>query len=154
MRTLLTLLTAAVAASACEKKADAPAIKPAASPAAAAGPAPSRVETETYAVAFSAAAAGGTITLTARPPLHINADYPAAFKPDPGPVAFAGERVPLGQEQKTPCAAKAEDTCQSTSTVAYTGGAAGAQVSGTVLFSVCEPEKCLIEKVRVASAIR
>jgi hypothetical protein len=111
------------------------------------------VETDTYAGARAATAAGGTLTLTARPPLHINPDYPAAFKPDPGPVGFGSARVSLGQEQKKPCAAKAEDTCESVSTLTYTGGAAGASVSGTVQFSVCEPEKCLIEKVRVASAI-
>ncbi len=56
-------------------------------------------------------------------------------------------------EQKKPCAAKAEDTCESTSALAYSNGAPGQRVAGTVQFSVCEPEKCLIEKVKVASAI-
>jgi hypothetical protein len=112
------------------------------------------VETETYVVALSARAEQGVLTLTARPPLHLNPDYPAAFRPDPGGgVKFDAERVPLVQETKIPCAAKAEDTCEATTTLKYAGGASGTTVSGTVQFSVCEPEKCLIEKVKVASAI-
>ena len=154
MRSSLLPVLVVLVACACEQKpAPAPSAgKPAAAPGA--GATPSRVETDTYAVAFSATATAGTLTLTARPPLHLNPDYPAAFRPDPGGVAFAADRVPLAQEQKTPCAARAEDTCESTSTLAFTGGASGQRVSGTVQFSVCEPEKCLIEKVKVASAIR
>lgn len=112
-----------------------------------------RVETDQYVVALSAGAAEGTVTITAKAPLHINPDYPTAFRPDPGPVTFDAPKIPLGQESKKPCAHKAEDTCESSSSIKYASASRGAKVSGTVLFSVCEPEKCLIEKAQVAAAI-
>jgi hypothetical protein len=122
-------------------------------PAAAPAPAASgKVETPEYVVALSdAQLRGGAITITAKSPLHINPDYPTAFKPDPGEVKFEGERVALAAQTKKPCA-QGDDTCEVRATLPWTG-AAGQQVSGTVLFSVCEPEKCLIEKVRVATTL-
>jgi hypothetical protein len=117
---------------------------PAVAPVAAAA---GKVETPEYVVALSDAA----ITITARPPLHINSDYPTAFKPDLGEVKFEGERVALAAETKKPCAT-GEETCEVRAALPWTG-AAGQKVSGTVLFSVCEPEKCLIEKVRVATTL-
>jgi hypothetical protein len=153
LKTLLPLVMVALGQAGCDKSPAAPTAA-AATPAARASGAPAaRVETDAYAVTLMTAPSAGTLTITARPPLHINPDYPAAFRPDPGGVTFEGERVALGQELKKPCAAKAEDTCEATSTLRYTGGASGTSVSGTVQFSVCEPEKCLIEKVKVASAI-
>jgi hypothetical protein len=112
-----------------------------------------RVETEQYVVALSAGASEGTVTITAKAPLHINPDYPTAFRPDPGAVTFDTPKVPLAQETKKPCAQKAEDTCESSSSIKYASASAGAKVSGTVLFSVCQPEKCLIEKAQVTAAI-
>ncbi len=144
MRARLVVLAALALFAGCdEKKSAAP--PPAGSPT-------GKVETPEYVVALSdAQASGGAITITARPPLHINPDYPTAFKPDPGAVKFEGERVALAAETKKPCE-KGEDTCEVRARLPWTG-AAGQQVSGTVLFSVCEPEKCLIEKVRVAATL-
>jgi len=112
-----------------------------------------RVETPEYVVALAAGSTEGTVTITAKPPLHLNADYPTAFKPDPGTVKFDAAKVPLGQETKKPCAAKADDFCESSSALKYAEASSGAKVSGTVLFSVCEPERCLIEKAQVAAAV-
>lgn len=113
---------------------------------------PSKVETAEYTVALvDAKASGGAVVITAKAPLHVNPDYPTAFKPDPGEPKFEGERVTLTADVKKPCE-KADETCEVHAPLAWTA-AAGQQVSGTVLFSVCQPEKCLIEKVRVGAKL-
>jgi hypothetical protein len=152
-------LAASLLLGGCKEKAEAAPAQPTPAPAPKAAVRPAapsdsaRVETSEYVVALAAGASEGTVTITAKPPLHLNADYPTAFKPDPGTVAFDGAKVPLGQETKKPCASKGEDVCESSSSLKYTGATSGAKVSGTVLFSVCEPERCLIEKAQVAAAV-
>jgi hypothetical protein len=111
-----------------------------------------RVEAPEYVVELNAKVNGGTLVITAKPPLHVNPEYPAAFKPEPGGAKFAGEKIALAPNVKKPCAAKAEDTCETSSPLAYEG-ASGTQVAGIVQFSVCEPEKCLIEKARVVATV-
>lgn len=119
-----------------------------AAPAAAAPGVPAKVETAEYVVSLvDAKATGGAVVITARPPLHVNPDYPTAFKPDPGGAKFEGERVALTPDAKKPCE-KADETCEVHAALPWTASA-GQLVAGTVLFSVCQPEKCLIEKVRV-----
>jgi hypothetical protein len=150
------VLVGALALTACNKDKDAaPAVasKPASVQTA---PAPKgdtpRVEAPEYVVELTARANGGSLQITAKPPLHVNAEYPIAFKPEPGGAKFAGDKVPLTADVKKPCADKAEDTCVASLPLPYEGGA-GAVVAGTLLFSVCEPEKCLIEKVRLAATV-
>lgn len=158
--TLALLLTFGLGA--CKQRTEASAAPPQASATKPSGapahpPAPSantaRVETDEYVVALSAGPTEGSITITAKAPLHVNPEYPTAFRPEPGPVTFESAKVPLTQESKRPCADKAEDTCESTSSLRYTGATPGATVSGTVLFSVCEAERCLIEKAKVTAAV-
>ena len=147
----LVAVTLVVALGGCKEP---PAATPAPPPQAAQAPAPgARAETKEYVVALAARGGDGTVTITAKPPLHINPEYPTAFRPDPGPVTFDGPKVSLAQESKKPCAEKAEDTCESSSSIKYAGASPGARVSGTVLFSVCEAERCLIEKAQVAAAV-
>lgn len=139
-----------------------PSPKPAeaAKPAAEVKPAP--MESETYALAISPAGAwragaegSAKITVTAKPPLHVNPEYPVAFKPDGAEaVKFAGDRVPLTATAKTPCADKAEDTCAAEFPLAVTPERAGAaKVAGVLSFSVCSADKCLIEKVPMTLAV-
>jgi hypothetical protein len=121
-------------------------------PAAAAGGVPAKVETAEYVVSLvDAKATGGAVIITAKPPLHVNPDYPTAFKPDPGGAKFEGERVALTADTRKPCE-KADETCELHAPLAWSASA-GQLVSGTLLFSVCEPQKCLIEKVRLGATL-
>lgn len=93
--------------------------------------------------------------LTARPGYHVNPDYPLSFQPDPadGGARFAHGRYALKESvEKTACAEAASDTCAVRAKVPFVAGSAGQHVvSGIFAFSVCSPERCLIEKVPVSA---
>jgi hypothetical protein len=150
---LLSLAVVALVAAGCQEKAAAAAAVPpkAPAPVAAASPA-SRHETEAYVVSVSAKANGAVVSIAAKAPLHINPEYPTAFRPEGGTVKFDGDKVALVAEVKKACAAKADDTCETSSPLKY-AGEVGSEVSGTLQFSVCEPEKCLIEKVKLVAKV-
>ena len=97
-----------------------------------------------------------TITVTAISGFHVNPDYPVSFRPEGSEaVKFSGERVPLTAGTKTPCAAKAEDSCKVEFPLPLTPEKAGAgKVAGIVAFSVCSEDKCLIEKVPLSLALK
>lgn len=160
---VLSLLALSLAA-ACTKD-QAPPPKPATTPTAAAAPAqpagPSADAAE-YAVTLSppttvkaGTEAAASFAITAKGTFHVNPDYPLAFTPDGAQnVRFAGDKVKLAFGDKTPCAAKAEDACQVAVPLAFIAEQAGpAKVSGTLAFSVCDPERCLIQKVPLAVAV-
>lgn len=95
------------------------------------------------------------IAIAAKPGFKINAEYPHAFRPekDSG-VAFDAAKYDLAAGAKTPCEKKAEDACRLEAKVPFKATTAGAQkASGTVAFSVCNDEVCLIEKVPVTATI-
>ena len=157
LRQVRELSLVALVVAGCAKKEEAPAPAPAPKAAAA-----SPMENETYVVAIQSAGAwkagaegSATIRVTAKPPLHVNPEYPVSFKPEGSEaVAFAKEKLPLTASSKTPCAAKAEDTCSAEFPVAATPEKAGAgKLAGVLAFSVCSEDKCLIEKVPVTLAI-
>lgn len=155
-------MLAALAASACTK--DKPAEAPA-PVAAAAAPAPektaatgSREEKPEYVVELLApepAAAGEeravVVHVVAGEGFHVNADYPWAFTPDEvGGLHFKDKKVALSDlAEKTPCQAEAKDTCEARAKVPFTADNA-ATLSGQVAFSICQPEQCLIKKVKLA----
>ena len=157
---------AAVQASALAAPAPQPAASPApasASSAPAAAPAGPRAESDTYEVALeppAAARAGEAATarvvVKARGPYHVNREYPMAFRPDASATAtFAGERIPLGEgAERTPCADHPGEACTIAAPLRFTPRAAGeARLAGTVAFSVCNPDRCLIEKVALAATV-
>jgi hypothetical protein len=134
------------------KKDDAPA-PPAAKPAVT--PATPGAEETPWTVSIAAKGAitanqtgAAVISVAAKEGFHVNPDYPVAFKVMPSSsVKFAADRVALTASNKSPCAAKAEDTCAAEFELPFTAQAAGAaQLEGTVAFSVCSAEKCLIQK--------
>ncbi len=141
-----------------------PAIAPVLLALAAAAPPPgARAEGEGYRVALEAPAsarpgAKGTarIVLAARPPFHVNPDYPMSFRPDAaaGP-ALAGTRIALGDgAERTACGDRPAELCAVSAPLPFAAPASGeARLSGTVAFSVCTAEKCLIEKVQLAAAV-
>jgi hypothetical protein len=107
----------------------------------------SRVTESQFEVAIAASGAyqagkEGTveIVLQAKPPFHVNDQYPIKFKVKEGPgVKYAAAIV--GKDK-----AKVEQM-KATMPVAFVPEAAGQQtVSGQFLFSVCTEENCLMEK--------
>jgi hypothetical protein len=68
---------------------------------------------------------------------------------------LGGDRVALGDgAQRTPCADHPEETCTVSSPLPFTTPRIGeARLTGTVAFSVCNPDRCLIEKVRLSVVV-
>ena len=140
----------------------APAPAPTGSPAPAGNPGP-RAEGEAYEVALEApaAAAVGRVTVarvvvTARGPYHVNRDYPMAFRPDASTrPAFAADRVPLGAgAARTACKDFPGEDCSVSAPLEFTAAPGGeTRLSGTVAFSVCNPDRCLIEKVPLSATV-
>lgn len=153
----IVLLTSLLALAACTKDTPKPAEAPPTKPAATAP-----TEGDNYAIGVAAKgpyAAGkdGTvaITVTAKNGFHVNPEYPVAFKPEGfEALKFAEEKLKLGTGTRTPCADKAEDACVAEFPVAFVCEKAGAaKFAGTLNFSVCSADKCLIEKVPVTLAL-
>lgn len=133
---------------------------PAATPAGNPGP---RAEGEAFQVALevpAVASAGGTaearVVVTARGPYHVNRDYPMAFRPDASTrAAFPSDRVALGAGAvRTACKDFPGEDCSVSAPLAFTAAAAGeTRLTGTVAFSVCNPDRCLIEKVPLSATV-
>jgi hypothetical protein len=85
---------------------------------------------------------------------HVNADYPQAFTPDVVEgLRFKDQRIALSESaEKTPCPDSPKDVCETRARVPFTADKA-ATLSGLLAFSICEPERCLIEKVRLAVSV-
>lgn len=94
------------------------------------------------------------VVVTARAPYHVNRDYPMSFRPDGASTAvFAGPRAALGEGAlRTPCKDHPDETCSVAAPLPFTAPAGGElRLAGTVAFSVCNPDRCIIEKVRVSA---
>jgi hypothetical protein len=97
-------------------------------------------------------AATATVQLIARAGHHINLEYPAAFRPDDrSTVTFDGARVPLAVGASSPCPGRAGETCEQTLALPFTPAKGRSRLSGTVLFSVCTAERCLIERIALGA---
>ncbi len=135
----------------------------AAAPPPAVVPAGPRAEGEAFQVglempasARAGEAASARVVLKARGPYHVNRDYPMSFRPDnPATITFKGEKVALGEgAERTPCADHPAEACTVSAPLGFTAREAGeARVAGTVAFSVCNPERCLIEKVPLSATV-
>jgi hypothetical protein len=102
------------------------------------------------------AAATARVVVTARGPYHVNRDYPASFRVDRASTArFPAEKVPLGSgAQRTPCKGFPGETCTLSAPLDFRAPASGeTRIAGVVAFSVCNPDRCLIEKVPVAVVV-
>jgi len=127
-------------------------------------PAGATAQGDTYEVALvlpasakPGVAATARVVVKAKGPYHVNKDYPMAFRPDAAAstVTFAGAKIPLGPgAEKTACKDFPAEACALSAPLAFTAAAAGeAKLAGTVSFSVCNPERCLIEKVALAAGV-
>jgi len=137
----------------------APAVAVATAPAVAASLPPARAEAAPWTVALelpsplrAGVPATATIRLVARGGHHVNLEYPAAFKPDErSTAAFGGARVPLAATASSPCPGRPGETCEVALALPFTPGAGRTRLSGTVLFSVCTAERCLIERIALGA---
>ena len=119
-----------------------------------------RAEGEAYQVALvppasvkTGAAATARVVVTARGPYHVNRDYPTSFRADKGSTAvFPADRVPLGEgAERTPCKDFPGEACALSAPLPFRAAASGeTRIAGVVAFSVCNADRCLIEKVPVA----
>lgn len=91
---------------------------------------------------------------------YINAEYPISFRPEKSSegVRFEQDRYALADSaERTPCEKKPENACTFRAKVPFTATSPGEQtVAGILAFSVCNPERCLIEKqpVEVKVSVR
>jgi hypothetical protein len=102
------------------------------------------------------AAADARVVVTARGPYHVNRDYPTSFRVDRASTAtFPAEKVPLGEgAERTPCKDFPGETCTLSAPLGFRAPASGeTRIAGVVAFSVCNPDRCLIEKVPVAVVV-
>lgn len=91
--------------------------------------------------------------LTTQGGYRFDLDYPCSFRPHPSATAkFAAERVPLTASTRKACAKAPGETCQVTLPLAFTPAARTARVTGTLSFSVCNTERCLIQRVTLSAA--
>jgi hypothetical protein len=104
-------------------------------------------------------AAGGApsvdLHLTSRAGFHVNLDYPMAFLPaSESTVGFAAARVPLRPAARTPCQGDGDTTCAVVLALPFSLPVEGEpRLAGTLAFSVCSPERCLIEKVLLRATL-
>ena len=111
------------------------------------------VASGTVARAIQDAPATFDVEVVARGGFHVNEEYPLSFRPLPSPaVDFAKPRFDRDDGLVLePCTAGARDACRARLPIAFTPRTAGAfSVGGTLSFSVCSAEKCLIKKVDLA----
>lgn len=93
------------------------------------------------------------LDLKARAGFHVNDDYPLNFKPASNEgVTYAKARFDRSDGLLLDaCSADASHHCAARLPVSFTPGQAGtARVGGTLSFSACDENRCLIEKVRLS----
>ena len=97
------------------------------------------------------------IELETRGGYHLNDDYPLHFVPKPSTdVHWSKARVERQDGMELwPCrGAEAKHMCSARVTVGYkTTKSAGLRLGGTMAFSACDAERCLIEKVALSTVV-
>jgi hypothetical protein len=117
---------------------------------------PEVATSELFTAALEPAGSGLRASIATRGGFHVNLDYPTAFTPDATPDAsFPGTRLPLAEgQERTPCASNAGETCGLSASVPFEPRRSGPiRIGGVLAFSLCDPERCLIEEVRVAATV-
>lgn len=122
-----------------------------------------RVEREAWTVSLEVPAAappGGRamarVVIASRGGYHVTRDYPVSFRPDSSASgALGAAKVALGEGAvRAPCPDEPGEACQLSAPLPFTAAAAGpTRVAGTVAFSVCNADRCLIEKVALAATV-
>jgi len=99
------------------------------------------------------------VSISAKPGFHVNPDYPMKFTPsDESTVTFAAKAIALGEAvTREPCHGHPDEACRASAPVSFTTrNAPSVTVAGTLAFSVCSAEQCLIEKqpLRVSAPVK
>jgi hypothetical protein len=124
--------------------------------------APSRVDRDDYVATLSPTAeyrkgapATFGLELTTRRGLHVNREYPTRFMPaGPPEVHFAAERFDIGKGLTLESCQHGEDACMVRGTIPFRPERTGpATVGGVLAVSLCDQERCLIEKIALALPI-
>jgi hypothetical protein len=87
---------------------------------------------------------------------HFNEEYPTHFIPDESEqITFAQSRFDLRPNLAlTPCPGHIEDSCEARAAIPFQSTPPGnSHLSGTLGFSVCSRERCLIEKTPLRVAL-
>jgi len=93
------------------------------------------------------------IQLTTQGAYFVDPGFQSSFRPHPSATAkFAAERVPLKASARKACAKAPKQACQVTLPLQFTPAARTARVTGTLSFSVCDPEHCLNQRVTLSAA--
>jgi invasion protein IalB len=160
MRRFHLVAVASLVGAACARGSSAEAPAQATPPDARAG---SRAEGEAWTVALDASGecragrpCSARLRIAAKAGYHVNLDYPTLFRPaGSAGIDFAADRVPIGAAlTRLPCADLLEQACEVSAPVPFVARANGpVRVAGTLAFSVCNPERCLIERVPLALAL-
>lgn len=90
--------------------------------------------------------------VTSRAGFHLNDDYPLNFKPKPSSAAkFERPRIDRGDGITfETCQSDPAHRCLAHIPVTFTPTVVGEmEVSGTLAFSVCDPDRCLIKKIEL-----
>lgn len=156
------LSLALVVLAGCSKPSAGPSPAPASSSSAPAGPV---AETDAFRIELKAAGpfkkgepASVVVRVEAKPPFHVNDEYPAKFKAaEAAGLKFAEPKLERPKHADAfatePCAA-GNDACVLNITVKLTPEAAGPlKVGGIADVSVCNKDQCLIEKKPVELAV-
>jgi hypothetical protein len=96
-----------------------------------------------------------SVQVNSRGGYHVNLDYPMAFRPSAdSTVSFAGAHIALHPTSTLPCEGRPKESCSVTLDLPFVAPAAGeARLGGTLAFSVCSAERCLIEKVALGTRV-
>ena len=93
------------------------------------------------------------VTVKAKGGMHVNAEYPINFRPvrTVNSVKYGKEKFDLlAGSKKEPCEGKGKDFCTLTAGVPFTIDVAGPRrIEGVLAFSVCDKNRCLIEKANL-----
>jgi hypothetical protein len=124
---------------------------------------PASAEKDAWAVALHVPAharpgepSRATVRLQARAGYHVNGEYPTSFQPDPAAAGTLGSKKLMLTERvaTTACPSEPGQACDVTFALPFTLPAAGdAVLAGTLSFSVCTADRCLIEKARLSAPV-
>jgi hypothetical protein len=96
------------------------------------------------------------VAVAARGGFHVNAEYPTSFTVAPAApgVRYPRARLDGSSVDRLACEKVPAETCGLKLVVPYFVEKPGAyNVGGTVRFSVCDEERCLIEKVELSRRV-
>ena len=94
------------------------------------------------------------VQVAARGGFHVNADYPSSFVVAAGEVTYPRARIDGTSVTRVPCEGKTGEACGLKLVVPYYVAKPGNYtVGGTIRFSVCDDDRCLIEKVDLARSV-